>query len=359
MPPVADVDLPFLTGVELAAAICSGHTTSVHALEVMIARAALLNPAVNAVVVFNLERARARAAAADAALARGEVWGPLHGLPITVKENNDVEGLNTTVGNPKFKDRVATRNEVAVQRLEDAGCVIWGKTNLPIDAMDAQSYNELFGETSNPWDLTRTPGGSSGGGAAAVAAAFTPFDMGSDVLGSVRIPASFTGVFGHKATFGLFPKRGPNLSLHPKEVSVRGVLARGTEDLKLLTTLLAQPLAPRDGPGNAFGPSARAYTLGLPRPRKASLREYRVAIWADDPRAPVDDELAEAAERVAQALERAGARVDRAARPRGVDPELHFALYLRLAAAGAVLSKGEDDGAVSLLEYRQAQVGLY
>ena len=140
----------------------------------MIDRVERFNKPLNAVIIKDYERARSRARAADRALKRGDIWGPIHGVPFTVKENNDVEGLPTTVGNPESKDFVANSHEVMIQRIISAGGIIFGKTNLPIDAMDLQSYNSIYGSTSNPWDLSRTPGGSSGGASAALASYMTP-----------------------------------------------------------------------------------------------------------------------------------------------------------------------------------------
>ena len=227
-----DYTVAFKTGTELAAMVRNGEISAAELLEVFLRRTAALNEHVNAIVVHDHDRARARAKEADAALARGEIWGPLHGVPLTVKENNDVAGLPTTKGDPARAESsepasvtggcIAAESEVMIQRLLAAGAIIFGKTNLPLNAMDLQSYNEVYGSTSNPWDLSRTPGGSSGGGAAAVALGLTPLELGGDIGGSIRIPAAFCGIYGHKPTFGIIPKRGPTSTGVPTDISVRG-----------------------------------------------------------------------------------------------------------------------------------------
>ena len=338
-------DVPFLSGVELAEAIRNKRISSSAALEVLIERVERLNPPLNAIIIKDYDRARKRAREADAALARGEIWGPIHGVPFTVKENNDVEGLHTTIGNPKDKDRIADRHEVMIQRVISAGGIIFGKTNLPIDAMDLQSYNVIYGSTSNPWDLTRTPGGSSGGAAAALAAYLTPFELGGDIGGSVRGPASFNGLYGHKPTYGIIPKRGPSLSRVATEISVRGPLARTIEDLKLLVSITAG--------ADEANVGRRGWKLDLPQPTKSSLKEYKVAIWADDEMAPVCDELTETAEELAQFLESKGATVDRNARPNFNKWE-NQKLWVLLTAANRALNPGTA-GNTSLRDYRMAR----
>jgi amidase len=338
-------NIPFLSGVELAEAIRNKKITSCAVLEIFIERVELLNPKLNAVVIKDYDRARARAKAADVAIARGELWGPIHGVPFTVKENNDVSGLHTTIGNLKLKDFVADKHEVMIQRVVAAGGIIFGKTNLPLDAMDLQSYNIIYGSTSNPWDLTRTPGGSSGGAAAALAAYLTPFELGGDIGGSIRGPASFTGIYGHKPTYGLIPKRGPSMSRIPTEISVRGPLARTIEDLKLLMSITAG--------ADEANVGRRGWKLDLPQPTKTSLKEYKVAIWADDEMAPVCDELTETSEDIARFLENRGCVVDRHARPQFSKVE-NQQLWVLLTAANRALNPGSKNN-TSLRQYRMAR----
>lgn len=338
-------DVPFLTGAQLARAIAGKQISSRAALEALLQRAEAFNPRLNAIVVFDVERARKRADEADAALSRGEMWGPFHGVPCTVKENNNVAGLPNTVGFPERKGRIDPENEVMITRLLASGAIIYGKTNLPLDAMDFQSYNAVYGSSSNPWDISRTPGGSSGGSAAAVASGFSPFELGGDVGGSIRIPAAFCGVFGHKPTFKIIPKRGPHLEKWDREISVRGPIARSPEDLRVLMEVVA---------GADEHITSRGWQLKLPRPTKLSLREFRIAVWADHEYAPVDDELVSAAATVAQRLRKAGAHVDEQARPVDFDPVSNVNVYLTLTAANAALDASKPE-TVSLRAYRMAQ----
>src|SRR6185437_5998887 len=191
---------------------------------------------INAVVVRDFDRAREAARAADAALARGE-RRPLLGLPMTVKESNNVAGLPTTWGFEPFKDFRASDDAVAVARLRAAGAVILGKTNIPPFLADWQSNNPVYGRTRNPYDLARSPGGSSGGAAAALAARMIPLEFGSDIGGSIRVPAAFCGVYGHKPSFDLVPLRGhqPPGAEGGSGIllAVVGPLARTARDLSL------------------------------------------------------------------------------------------------------------------------------
>ncbi len=179
---------PYATASEVAAAIRAGKVGAREVVEAQLARIGELNPKLNAIVTLDAERARARAIEADAASAGGEWWGPLHGVPFTLKDAHSTAGLRTTVGAPAFADYVPERDGTVAARLKAAGAILIGKTNVPPMLMSAQTDNPIFGRTLNPWDLARTPGGSSGGAASAVAAALTPFDVGSDMSGSIRMP---------------------------------------------------------------------------------------------------------------------------------------------------------------------------
>jgi amidase len=173
----------------LAAAVSSKRVGCLELLDFFLERVDRYNPALNAIVAFQIDKARERAREADRALAKGEIWGPLHGLPMTVKESFDIAGLPTTFGNPAFAGNIAQTNAAVVDRLERAGAIVFGKTNVPFMLIDSQSFNEIYGTTNNPWDLTRSPGGSSGGGAAALAAGLVALEAGSDIGGSLRNPA--------------------------------------------------------------------------------------------------------------------------------------------------------------------------
>ena len=183
------MDILYRSAFELAAAIKSGKITSAQVLEFFLDRVDKFNPALNCVVVQDRDRARLRAKAADTAVANGEDWGPLHGVPMTIKDAYATEGIVTTDGIPEYKGYVPKVNADGVQRYIDAGAIIFGKTNVPLNSADLQSYNVIYGQTNNPWDVSRTCGGSSGGAAAALAAGLTPLELGSDIGGSIRTPA--------------------------------------------------------------------------------------------------------------------------------------------------------------------------
>ena len=216
-------ELAYHTANDLVKAIAGRQVSSRELVDSAISRIETLDAKINAVVVRDFERARAAADAADAALAKGKS-GALLGVPMTVKEHYAVAGLPTTRGDPKYKNWKAEVDALVVQRLKAAGAVILGKTNVPLNLSDWQSYNEVYGTTNNPWDLSRTPGGSSGGSAAALAAGFVPLELGSDIGGSLRAPAHFCGVFSHKPTLDLVPQRGSGPPQIPA-VPVRGDLA--------------------------------------------------------------------------------------------------------------------------------------
>jgi len=291
----------------IAAAIRRGELTARAALEHFLDRVDRLNPAVNAVVVDLRETARARADAADAARSAGAPLGPLHGVPMTIKESYQLAGTPTTFGIPQMRDNVTDTTALAVQRLAGAGANVFGKTNVPIRLADFQSYNEIYGTTNNPWDLGRTPGGSSGGSAAALAAGLTGLEIGSDIGGSIRNPAHFCGVFGHKPTWNLAPPRGHALddSLTPTDISVIGPLARSAVDLEIALRVMAGPDT-LETPGLAID----LPTLGEP------LSALRIGVWPSaGPFCPSSAAVSGRAQAVADALGRAGAKVDDRARP--------------------------------------------
>ena len=221
-------DRAFASATELSEEIRDRRIGCVELLDFYLARAERHNPALNAIVVWQVDQARDRARAADAALARGECWGPLHGIPMTVKESFNVAGLPTTFGNPLWKDNIVAGNAFLIDRLLQAGAIVYGKTNVPYMLADAQSYNEIYGTTNNPWDPARSPGGSSGGEAATLAAGMSVLGAGSDIAGSLRNPAHYSGVYGHKPTWGLISTRGhaPPGIMTPTDISVVGPMAR-------------------------------------------------------------------------------------------------------------------------------------
>jgi amidase len=301
------VTLAYTTAGELARRIRARETSSREATEMYIDRIERLDGAINAVVVRDFERARAAADAADKALADGKPTGPLHGVPMTIKESYDIAGLPTTWGIPEFRDNIATTDSEVARRYKNAGAVLLGKTNVPRELADFQSYNEIYGTTNNPWDVTRTPGGSSGGSAAALAAGFVALETGSDIGGSIRNPAHYCGVYGHKPTWNIVPPQGHALPgmLAPPDLAVMGPLARSAEDLALALDVVAGA-DPLNAPG---------WRLALPKPQRTRLADYRVAIWPSDERAPVDAEIADRAQDLADRIARLGATVSDKARP--------------------------------------------
>ena len=328
-------DIAFKSAAELAAMIRDRSLTAIDALTCLADRVERFNPGLNAVVAMDLGAACRQAELADRALDRGEIWGPLHGLPITIKDSFEVVGMPTTSGSPKLKDHVPDQNAVAVQRLIDAGAIVFGKTNLPVYADDVQTYNEVYGTTNNPWDTTRVPGGSSGGAAVALAAGFTPLELGSDIGGSIRNPAHYCGVFGHKPTWGVVPMRGhippPPGTLAPADLAVAGPMARHPEDLSMALDLMA----------GAGGASATGWRLELPPAKQSKLSDYRVAVWLDDPACPIDAEVLNILGNTIHALARTGISVDDGARPIPSLSDSHE-LYMQLlyAVYGAAY-KGE------------------
>src|SRR5689334_2753842 len=261
----------FASATQLANCILDRRIGCVELLEFYLARAERHNPALNAIVVWQIDQAKERARAADAALARGERWGPLHGIPMTVKESFNVAGLPTTFGNALWKDNIAADNAFLIDRLLQAGAIVFGKTNVPYMLADAQSYNDIYGTTNNPWDPTRSPGGSSGGEAAALAAGLSALGAGSDIAGSLRNPAHYSGVYGHKPSWGLISTRGhaPPGVMTPTDISVVGPMARDAEDLDLALRALAGPDVLQQA----------AWRVELPPPRRRRLRDFCVAVW--------------------------------------------------------------------------------
>lgn len=265
--------------------------------------------AINAVVTLDEENAQLQALAADEALVRGGPVGPLCGLPMTIKDSIETAGLRTTSGAPQYTGHIPDRDADVVARLRAAGAVIFGKTNVPPLAMDFQTANPLFGVTNNPWDTTRTPGGSSGGSAAALAAGHTGFELGGDLAGSIRIPAANCGVNGLRPSQGVVSTRGhipkqPG-SLDQPDLVVLGPMGRAADDLALGLDVLAAP-SPRDAVG---------WQLHLPRPRAASLHGYRLVTVLDDLYGDVATEVIDVLRSTIDSLRAAGATIEEVALP--------------------------------------------
>jgi len=300
-------DIHFRSAKELAAAIRRKKIGCLELLDHFRARVASYNPELNAIICQDVEGARKRARAADRALARGKPWGPLHGVPMTVKESFDVVGMPTTWGLTEYKDSLAKTNALAVERFIAAGAVIFGKTNVPVLLADWQTFNPVYGTTNNPWDLKRVPGGSSGGSAAALAAGLTGIEMGSDIGASIRNPAHYCGVWGHKPTYGICPPRGHTLAgrVATTDISVIGPLGRSAEDLEIGLSVMA-------GPDEIEG---AGYALRLPPARKAKIKDIKVAVMLTDPVSEVDGAVQARIQAVADFLAKGRAKVSDRARP--------------------------------------------
>jgi amidase len=327
------MDLHFKSALEIARLIRERKFAALEVLEHFLARVAKHNPKLNAVVWLDADRARERAKAADASLAKGEIWGPLHGVPMTIKESFNVARSPTTWGDPKLRDNITATSALAVQRLEKVGVVLFGKTNVPLLLADNQSYNAIYGTTNNPWDFSRTPGGSSGGSAAALAAGLTGLEAGSDIGGSIRNPAHFCGVFGLKPTWGVASPRGQALpgSHAYSDISVIGPLARGASDLQIALDAMS-------GPDEIDGV---AWKLDLPSCGAASLSDFRVAVKLHDRHFDVETEYVDKLQELVDALAKRGAKV-KEAEPNLDTAQLHEMYILLLRAATSARTPSED-----------------
>jgi amidase len=337
------------TAVELATAVRTKEISSRELLDLYLDRIERLDRnAVNSVVTLDVERARAAAANADDALARGDEVGPLHGLPVTIKDAIATEGIRSTGGAVELVDHVPAADAPAVTRLKDAGAIVFGKTNLPRWSSDCQAYNEMFGTTNNPWSPAHVPGGSSGGSAAATAAGFTAFELGTDIGGSVRGPAHCCGVFSLKPSYGVVPDLGyldhvGGGTTRP-DINVFGPIARSAEDLELLMSVLAFP-----NPDESV-----AWRLELPDFPARSLAGVRIAAWLDDPECRVDAEYCAMLRRTVDALADTGAVVEDAKPPRDFKDQTD--LYLSLV--GNAISPSLPDEAAEAVGTHRAWLRL-
>ena len=319
-------ELAFETATNLARMVREKEISSVELLEYYFKRVDDFNERLNAVIWQIRDEALEAAKQADAQIAAGDTLGPLHGVPMTIKESYNVAGTPTTWGIPEFKDNIAAEDALSVERLRQAGAVIFGKTNVPLRLSDFQSYNEIYGTSNNPYDVTRVPGGSSGGSAASLAAGLTGIDSGSDIGGSIRNPAHFCGVFGHKPTWNLLPPLGHALPgvLAPSDLSVIGPLGRGAKDVEIATRIMAGP--------NQI--ESRGLKVDLPELEK-NLGDLKVAVWRDDDMAPVDSSVSARVDQLAETLKSEGAEVNFDARPDFTGRHSHFTYQALLSATMA------------------------
>jgi amidase len=338
-------DINFYTATELAAAIRERRISSTEALNAHLAQIARHNPRLNAVVTLDEERARHRAHEADEATARGEVWGPLHGVPMTLKDGHSTAGMRTTSGYAPLADYVPEDDGTVAARLKAVGAIITGKTNVSVLLGNIQSDNPIFGRTNNPWDVSRTSGGSSGGAAAALATGMTPLEIGSDLAGSIRIPSHFCGVYGLKTTEHRVSMHGhiPDLPGEPRShrhMWSIGPMARNVADLALAYHIISGP----DGHDPDVPP--------VPLIDKEGVRidSLRIAWTPTFPGVPVMGAIRHALHNLASELDRLGARVEEQL------PDINFG---ELAKTRVVLSRAvrlafrpeEDEPPVSLTDY--------
>src|SRR5215469_10990101 len=283
------MEIVFSSSTQLAAAIREGHVSATEVLEAHLAQIERYNPALNAIVTMDVEHAREQAREADKAMARGELWGPLHGVPFTLKDALSTAGMRTTTGFPPL-DHVPREDSAVAARLKAAGGILLGKTNVATMLANYQSTNPIFGRTNNPWNIERTAGGSSGGAAAALAAGLIPFEIGTDLAGSIRVPAHFCGVFGLKPTEHRVPLTGviPGLQT-PRSVRIMsciGPMARTVEDLALLYSIIAGP----DGRDTEVQP------VPVDEVPQLELKHLRIAVAPTFPGFPVAADMRAAVE---------------------------------------------------------------
>lgn len=322
--------IPFRSTKQLASLIRRKKIGCLELLDLYLQRIKRYNSVINAIIYMDVETARKRARAADKALASGDKCGPLHGVPMTIKESFDVEGMPTTWGLTQYQNNYATKNAMVVERLLNAGAVVFGKTNVPRYLADWQTFNKIYGTTNNPRDVALVPGGSSGGSAAALAAGLTGLEVGSDIGASIRNPAHYCGVYGHKPTFGVVSGQGqalPGMVAEP-DIAVVGPLARSADDLAVALDVMA-------GPDDI---DQTGWQVRLPKPEKRKLSDYRVAAIYTDPEAEVDDEVQNSIQNLVAFLAKNKVKVSENARPKIDSREAHrnYIQLLRAATSGAL-----------------------
>jgi amidase len=296
-------ELHYLSATELAALLRRREIGAAELMEAHLRRVEEVNGPVNAIVTLVAERAMDQARAADDDLARGRWRGPLHGLPVAHKDLVDTAGIRTTYGSPIFAGHVPAEDDLIVRRMRAAGAITVGKTNTPEFGTGSHTVNEVFGATRNPYDLTRSAGGSSGGAAAALACGMVPLADGSDMGGSLRNPASFCNVVGLRPTPGRVPS--PSAEAAWFTLSVPGPMARTTADVALLMSVIAG-----FDPGSPYAIREDGSAFAAPMPAEPDLRGVRVAFSPDLGGLPVDPETAEVTARAPVLMAGLGAEVE-------------------------------------------------
>jgi amidase len=293
-------ELCFMSATQLAEGVRAREFSSLEVVDSCLARIEAVNPRLNAVVHLT-DDARQRARRADEDLANGVLRGPLHGVPFTLKDSLDTAGVVTTAGTVGWRDRVPTRDATVVARSLAAGAILLGKTNTPEFTWSAETDNDVYGRTSNPYDLSRSPGGSSGGPAAIVAAGGSPFDIGSDTGDSIRQPSHVCGIAGLKPTSGRVPRTGhwPNYQGLFESFTQLGPMARRVEDLELLLPILAGP----------DGEDPHVMPVALGDPSEVDIGSLRVIAFTDNGIRTPTAETVVAVQAAARAIAKTGARV--------------------------------------------------
>ena len=335
----------YSSATAMLAALRAGSISSRELTDLHIARIEAHDGALNSIPVHTFERARAMADAADARRADGED-APLLGLPMTLKESTLAAGLPQSAGLPPFAEHRPAADGPIATRVFDAGCTLLGKTNIPVALGDWQADSPVYGRTNNPWDTSRSPGGSTGGGGAALAAGLTPLEVGSDIGGSIRVPATYCGVFGHRPTESAIPRAGAfpmaDLPNGPSQMGVQGPLARCVDDLELLFDVLA----------GAEEEERIGWKLELPPPRARAAADFRVAVLPSLPEVPVSRAMRDALARTCDALSNAGARVEEVALP--VDWQQTFADYVRILNVMTTIGQPAEERAARAAALRES-----
>lgn len=328
----------FRSALDQARLLRAGKIGARELLDLCWARVETHNPRLNAVIVSDIARARKAAAAADKRLKAGEPKGLFDGVPLTIKESFDWAQTPTTWGDPRFARNIAQSDAVALTRLTDQGAIIFGKTNVPLMLADWQSFNAVYGTTNNPWDETRAPGGSSGGSAVALAAGMSALEVGSDIGASIRNPAHYCGVYGHKPTYGIVPMRGQFLPgiVAGSDISVAGPMARSAKDLTAMLKLLA-------GPDKI---EARAGTFKLPQAAQTSFASFRVAVMLTDPVSEVDQPVQDLLAALVKFLSKKVKKLSLAARPAFSTYEA-MDVYIRLLRSATSRRQSDADFALN------------
>jgi amidase len=316
-------NIVFKSALELGRMLRARKISARDLLQACLSQYAKHNSTINAVIFTNLDKAQKAATAVDKRLAKGKPLSVFDGVPMTIKESFDWEGAPSTWGDPALKDNIAAKDAVALQRITDAGAVLYGKTNVPLHLADWQSFNVIYGTTNNPWDVTRTPGGSSGGAAAALATGMSTLEVGSDIGSSIRNPAHYCGVFGHKPTYGVVPYRGHLMpgSVAISDITVAGPLARSAKDLTAMMKIMV----------GSEGIDQRGITFTLPKSQKTSLKDFRVAIKLSSSVSEVDQTYQDQLIELGTFLKRRSRKLSFEARPNFSDEEAYenFILLLR------------------------------